>query len=1033
MDSSFKIYNASAGSGKTYTLTKAYLKIALSELGAYRKILAITFTNKAVNEMKNRILDSLFSFGCTEDESQASSLFEAVCHEMGITGHELRQRSKSTLKAILHNYSFFDVSTIDKFTHRLIRTFAKDLKLSQNFEVLVDNGPLLEEAVTRLINKAGYDTLITQVLIDFALEKTDDDKSWDVSYDLMKIGNLLFNENNWRHLEHLSKKKMEDFLMLRKEVKTKRAAASKAMVSAAGHALLLIEENNLEHTNFTASYFPKFMQKIKSGDFKIDFDAGWKQNFDSAPLYPMSAKPDKKMVLDALHPALTKLFTTIKANFNNHILLVNIERNLVPLTVLNAIRQEVKTIQTERNQLSIAEFNSLIANEIKDQPAPFIYERLGEKYRHYFIDEFQDTSQMQWHNLVPLIENALAGENGSLFLVGDAKQAIYRWRGGRAEQFLDLVNQKSNPFVIAPQVENLPANYRSHEEIIQFNNAFFTATCPILNNTTYRTLFEEGNKQLANAKKGGYVNITFLTSAKEDEEDITQKYCDQVVLTLNKILEKEYQYKDCCIIVRNNREGIQLADYLTRMEIPVISSESLLLGNYAKIRFLIHLLQLIDRPHELGLAYEILYFLSKKEADPHAFITVNMTNIAGFLAQTHGFDILNRFQFSSVFDTIEFAVKKFDLAPSSDAHIIYFLDVIKEVEQKEGAAIATFLEYWERKKNTLGISVPAAINAVQIMTVHKAKGLEFNIVIYPFAHTEIYKEKEAKLWLPVNETAFHGFNEVLINKNTEVPTYSQQAADLYGQEQQKLELDAFNVLYVALTRAVKALYVITKKNTSKTKADKYDDYSSLFKKYLTDIGQWDENKNEYGFGALGPNDACGAIQEEVPVAYQYSYKERPELKILTNSGSLWDTEREEAQAKGNLIHYALGMVETEKDIEKALGSLESNGEVSINDIQTMRAKIDQVVNHPDLHDYFKDGLTVMNEREIITATGKFLRPDRIMIHDNAVTIIDYKTGKKDVKHKEQLNAYADALVAMGFETNKKIVVYINDQISVEHI
>ena len=434
--SPFKIFNASAGSGKTHTLTKAYLKIALSGTGSFKRILAITFTNKAVNEMKHRILDSLYLFGGVLDVEKAPPLFLDLMHELDIEAPALRKRSKLTLKEILHNYAFFDISTIDTFTHRLIRTFAKDLKLPQNFEVVLDTDLLLDEAVARLIYKAGTDKKLTKVLLDFALEKIDDDKSWDIGLDLFKIGKLLFDETHAEHLQKIRDKNIDDFLGLKKVLRKRALLLKDSLTDTASQTLQLIADQGLETSDFTGSYFPKFLIKVANGDLNMDFKAGWKQNFEAATLYNKSAPAEIKSTLDRLHPQFSKVFTALQTGYYELAFLKNAYGNIMPLTVLNAIQQEVKAVQTENDQVSISEFNTLISKEIRNQPAPFIYERLGEKYRHYFVDEFQDTSSLQWKNLIPLIGNALEsedmqGKRGTLFLVGDAKQAIYRWRGGR--------------------------------------------------------------------------------------------------------------------------------------------------------------------------------------------------------------------------------------------------------------------------------------------------------------------------------------------------------------------------------------------------------------------------------------------------------------------------------------------------------------------------------------------------------------------------------------------------------------------------
>ncbi|QCX02042.1 ATP-dependent helicase [Aggregatimonas sangjinii] len=1033
-ESPFKIYNASAGSGKTHTLTKEYLKIILTSKGGYRQILALTFTNKAVDEMKSRILESLFEFSNTDSVTHASPLFLDVQKELDLDTEVLRKRAGETLKDILHNYAFFDVSTLDKFTHRLIRTFAKDLKIPQNFEVVLDKDLLLNEAVSRLILKAGQDPLLTEVLLDFALEKIEDDKSWDIGLDLIGIGGLLFEENHKKQLEKYGSKSIADFLDLKKLLKTRIAGSEAKMKKASVSALELIKENNLEFSDFSSSYFPKFMLKISNGGFDIDFGAKWKQNFDDAPLYAKKCDESTKLVLDSLHQDFSILFGLIQNAFSEYSLLRNAYRSIVPLTVLNSIQQEIKTLQEERDQLSISEFNTIISKEIKNQPAPFIYERLGEKYRHYFIDEFQDTSVMQWENLQPLIDNALAGydENGhtgSLFLVGDTKQAIYRWRGGRAEQFLKLTSGQDNPFVIAPAVKMLKTNYRSQAEIIKFNNDFFQNISQFLNKPVYNALFVEGNKQLQNAKEGGYVEMRFL-----DEDDVDDKddlYGNAVLETINKVDPKGKAYGDICILVRSNKHGVALADFLTQNKVQVISTESLLINSSEKVRFLIALLRYQSMPNDPAVRYEILSFLSKGKNKRHELITAHLNQLNTFLANTYGLD-MSFMRKQSVYDGLELAIKQFDLAPDNDVYLISLLDTVLDVENKDGAGVQTFLEYWDKKKEKLSLSAPATSNAVRIMTIHKAKGLEFPVVIFPYANEDIYRRFRKNMWLPVDPEDFNGFSTLLISEKKEVLQYGAIAAERYTEEEQKMELDAFNLLYVALTRAEKALFIISKKEIASNGAHNASHYSGLFIHYLKEKGLWDGNQEIYGFGTFSRLEET-SLRAPKSVPFQYTFKNRPGFSILAAAGSLWDTERETAIAQGNLIHTILSHVETKDDVEAALAFFSRRGDIPPETFQEVRDTINKIVAHPQLKPYYKEGLIVKNEKDIITQKGKLLRPDRLVFEGNEVTVIDYKTGKGDPTYHQQLYEYADALEEMGYLVARKIIVYSNTVILPEFI
>lgn len=1032
----YKIYSASAGSGKTFTLVKEYLKIILAHgsRNSFRQMLAITFTNKAVNEMKDRILESLYAFSQTTDLTTASPLFRAVTNELRTDPQLLQRKSKRVLQEILHNYAFFDIATIDKFTHRLIRTFARDLKLPQNFEVVLDTPKLLEEAVGQLLNRAGQDKELTAVLLEFALEKIDDDKSWDISFDLQKIGKLIFDENHQPHLKRLDGKNIADFLKLRSILKQRMKLQEETMMRGAKDVLELMEENDLEFSNFKGGYFPKFMWSISQGNVGIDYKAAWKQNFGEEPLYNKTCPDAVKTAMDAVLPAFSLIFQQIKRHFYQLSFLRNAYNNLVPLTVLNAIEQEVRLLEKERDLLPISSFNTIVSEAIRDQPAPFIYERLGQRYRHYFIDEFQDTSELQWNNLVPLLGNALEsmdeeGNTGSLTLVGDAKQAIYRWRGGRAEQFLNLMNIPGKPFVIEPSVHSLPVNYRSREEVIAFNNSFFTATSPFLYNPYYAALFVEGNRQQMNSGKGGQVQLDFL---EEAGDELDTAYCSRVSDIINEVRSKYYTYRDICILTRKRKHGILISDYLLQEGIPIISSETLLLKGSEKVNFLISLLRYCIHPQDHENTYKILYFLAPAGLERHSFIMKYLGDPHRLLLASYNFEVgkMNR---ASVYDGLEYAIKQFQLAAPSDAYLTYFMDVVLEVEEKEDAAITTFLDYWDMNKEKLSIVAPENMNAVQVMTVHKSKGLEFPIVIFPYANTHVYEEVDPKLWLPVPAGEYNGFGELLVSKKQEVEQYGDTPAGIYEEEQHKLELDAFNLLYVALTRAINALYILTEKDLNTSGECKPAYYSGLFIHYLMEGGLWERGKSTYKFGELQQNQSISQPPGEESIAYGYSFKDRAGFKILTRAGMLWDTGRAEALARGNLIHQLMCWVDSADDVQDALEQLLNTGAASSEDLPILQGAAERIMAHPELQGFFRKGLTIRNEWDIITQNGIILRPDRLVFDGIKVSILDYKTGRRNPLYREQLEAYADTLRSMGFEIAAKVIIYIDGNIHPEFI
>jgi len=983
--------------------------------------------------MKQRILESLYEFSCTKDQENSSTLFRMLMSDLNMDPVELQLKAEKTLKQILHNYAFFDISTIDKFTHRIIRTFAKDLKLPQNFEVVLDTDILLDEAVNRLISKAGSNKKLTSILVEFALEKIDDSKSWDIAFDLNNIGKLLFNENHHPHLRSIENKKIDVFLELKKKLISEQHELKLKAVSAANKVLDFIIECGLEYSDFPRETLPNHFKKIRDGNFAatILYNNKLQENLENEKIL----KSGIDLPSNEIAGILLVHYLHLKEMIYKIALYTNAYSNSVPLTILNAIQQELHNLQQERDLLPITSFNRIISNEIKNQPAPFIYERLGEKYRHYFIDEFQDTSEMQWNNLVPLISNALEsedeqGQRGSLFLVGDAKQAIYRWRGGRAEQFLNLISLNSQPFVIAPEVHDLPVNFRSGPNIVAFNNAFFTSTSVFLKNKSYHSLFLEGNHQNCNTENGGYVQMSFLE--EEDDNSLDAIYCERVLQTIEQLRQQYYNYKDICILTRKRKHGILISDFLMQNKIPLVSSETLLLKRNKKIAFLIALLHYCTHPLDLENNYEILYFLEENTKNKHNFIKQNISILPQVLRENYNFE----FEFLmrvSVYDGLEYAIKQFKLAENSDAYITFLLDEVLRVELQEDTGIITFLSYWEKKKDNLSIVAPDNLNAVRIMTIHRSKGLEFPVVIFPFANTHIYEEMNPKLWLPLHDQIKSSFKEILISKKQEVLHYSTEAANIYEDEQHKLEFDAFNLLYVALTRAVDALYIFTENDLTKKGEHKPHYYSGLFIHYLIELGLWNSEKNTYSFGKPGLNktiEKSGQPEKRIP--YNYSYKNRPEFRILASSGVLWASKRQEAISRGTAIHQLMENIITHEDVEKALDQLQ-NSAIFKGDKLLYEELVHAIIDHPQLKVFFEKDKGVKNECDILTKNGLILRPDRLVFNGNNVAILDYKTGKRHPKYQEQLYAYADALENMGYNVDSKVIVYIDKEVTAEFI
>ncbi|MGC1472982.1 MAG: UvrD-helicase domain-containing protein [Psychroserpens sp.] len=1045
--SAFTIYNASAGSGKTFTLVKDYLKIVFRAQGslAFRTILALTFTNKAVAEMKARIIETLQIFSKDTILNSSNSMFDMLVHELNTDPQELHKKSIIILQTIVHNYAAFDISTIDKFNHKLIRTFAYDLKLPINFEVELDTITMLGKAVDRLIDKAGHDKELTKVLVDFAIEKTDDDRSWDIAFDFNDIAQLLVNENELPYLNLLKNKTITDFNTLKSKLKFQNKSIEKQIVELAENTLSLIESNNLEIEDFSRKTLPNHFIKVSNLDLNGLYSNKLQENLaNNTSIYTKSLAPGKATTIDQLLPEIETNYLTIKQLVFTSKFLKNALKHITPLSVLSAIAKTLQELKEEEDLLLISEFNTIINDEIKKQPAPFIYERIGEKFKHYFIDEFQDTSGLQWTNLIPLIDNILSAqdlkeETGTAMLVGDAKQAIYRWRGGRAEQFIELYTKISKPFTSGQQVKNLPTNYRSHKTVVEFNNTFFEHISSFAFTNEQHEQIYKNAKQDVFFNQEGYVELNFLETEGEDKNEL---YCEAVLETIKKAERHGFMKKDICIIVRKKKEGIAIAEYLSEKDVAIISSETLLLRNAPEVQFINQLMTLSLQPENDEIKIQLLNYLADEKLeldDVHAFFEQMVRLQPKSLFETlnsQGFDFdYNAFLQLPIYEAVESVIRGFRLNTVSNAYIQFYLNEVFDFSQKYNASFSSFLEFWSRKQDKLSIVAPSGKDAIQIMTIHKSKGLEFPVVIFPYANQDIYFDMNPKIWFPVDETQFDGFSHLYVGINKDLEDLNDLGVQLYSDYRSQLELDSLNLLYVVLTRAVEHLYIISEYDVErKDSTEKLTKYSGLFINYLKSIGIWNEHQMLYHFGQPKTSHVSSKIDIETIEQHQFISvkKEDHNLKILTSSGYLWGTAQEEAILKGNLVHQIMSFIITREDIDVALDYALSTGLINSNQRPDLKTTINQLVNHTALKAVFDSPLDVYNERDIITKDGKLLRPDRVVINaSKEAIIVDYKTGLQHARHKEQLFDYQFILEEMDYTVIKKLLIYINDEITVK--
>ncbi|NBL64957.1 UvrD-helicase domain-containing protein [Flavobacterium sp. NST-5] len=1045
----FSIYDASAGAGKTFTLVKEYLKILLTspKQDAYRNILAITFTNKAVGEMKSRIVSNLSEFCKDSPNIKAQQLIDKIVEETNLNPIEIKQKARQIIKNLIHNYAAFDISTIDKFTHKVIRAFAHDLGLPPLFEISLETENLLAEAVDSLIAKAGEDQLLTKLLVDFTMEKTDNDKSWDISYDIFQTGKLLLNEDDRTEIQQFENFSLENFGDIKNKIKQNVEQLEEKCVLQAQKILQTIADNNINETSFFGEFFPKHLRAIAENKF----NPRNKTYHEPEDIKIKKAAPDKP-IIEALIPEMLQEVSEIyqtkaKINFFQAFL-----KNITPLSLLNKVSQELNRIQDEQNILSIAEFNSIIHREIQNQPAPFIYERLGEKYRHFFIDEFQDTSEMQWQNLIPLIGNALAGQDeygnqGSLMIVGDPKQSIYRWRGGKAEQFIELAKNNS-PFPHQEtKLEHLAINYRSYSEVIEFNNRFFKLISEKFENEDYRKLYFENSHQETNSKKGGYVNISFIKNVEESESEEqpekSQLYCEAVLKTIREVESKGFTWAEIAILTRKKNEGIELANYLTQHNIDILSSETLMIANATEVIFVINTLRYLNNVNNREAKAGMLFFIGQfftENLPLHDFIAAGMqtkseTEFEHFL-QLYDFKIsLSDVKKKSLYESVETIISTFVKQKADNAYLQYFLDIVLERDMKNSAGAIDFLSYWDKNGQKFSIPSPEGKNAVKIMTIHKSKGLEFPVVIFPFAEDNYSRTHREKMWLDNPEESIE-IPRVLLNKNQEVKSFGDAAAALFHQKNQETLLDNINVLYVAMTRAEEQLYIISSKNISKKGEFPSNNMCRFFIDYIQYFED-DQNveKFEYHIGNSEKiSERKNAVEASKKVPYITQLLQPKAIKIAQREALMWGGKQLESIEYGNIVHEILSWIKTENDLEKALEKAIENALITVHQVEQVKITLLAVIHHPELQEAFLGNTKILNEQLIIAQNASPIKPDKMVIRDDkSVFLIDYKTGTHLPKYKQQLDSYQYFIEEMGFVVAKKSLVYIGEEVKVVNL
>jgi len=1036
--SNFTVYKSSAGSGKTFTLVKDYLKIALNDSEyppkKYKSILAITFTNKAASEMKSRILSALKSLSVYPFSNKAETLAGILMAELNIDEQTLSKRAEQLFNHILHNYGNFSINTIDSFTHGVIRSFSFDMNLPVNFNIELNENEIIAKCVDKLISSIGERDDITELILEYSKSQSDQQKNWQVDKVIKEFVINAFKDPSSKKLNLLKQFSIQDFKEIRNELIQLKLNFEKRLDSVATNFFKIINDNQIEIKDFYqgANGLPMFFKRLKTKEYVKESPI---KNYTIQTIY------EDKWVSGKINKFNEQLILSLKDDFKNlfyecekillnersdYLIAINLLNNIYSISLINEVKKIIEVFKKQENILFISEFNEKISEVVINEPVPYIYEKIGERYNHFLVDEFQDTSVLQWQNLLPLIDNSLSEGHYNL-VVGDGKQSIYRWRGGIAEQFnalpylptitdTPLKNNWENNLVNYSSVKELKKNFRSHVNIVEFNNRFFSFVSSKLDEEQI-SIYENAEQIPLESLQGGLVTIDLI----ENSIDNFSPFSKTLQLIQNSIL-CNYDYSDITILVRSKQNGIDITKFLNEKNIPVISSEALLLNNCSEIKFIIHVLHFIADIDPAIHASSILIYLSN-----HSIIQDQSIDEL-LLRFNHSDYQLNEFKTILNENDIHFDIQKLVLIPlleccieiisifklTNNKHYIqFFLDEIILFSNQNSNNISLFLEFWELKKNKSSLKISDDINAVKVMTIHKSKGLEFPVVIIPFCDWKTYHQDN--IWVEDKNDKLP-FIVLDMKDNLSDTEFSND----FELEKKRQILDNINLLYVAFTRASHHLHIISEKSSSDTK--NVFSFISLFEqeKYV---------KEDYGksfkIGEELINNKSNKANDNFKFQLQVGNWNRA-IDIKKSNEFILDDDTIRKKEIGIIIHHLLSKIKEAGEIEKVLEEFIKEGYVNELLTDEIKKQLIALISHPEVSVFFDKTKKIINEKELLSSSGNVLRPDRIIINENnAVEIIDFKSGIKLESHKKQIDEYENVIKELGFDQIKKYLVYLH--------
>ena len=1079
MEQALTVYKASAGSGKTFTLASEYITLVVKNPQDYRSILAVTFTNKATQEMKTRILSQLYGIAHSLPDSEA--YYEQVRMKTGFSEQTIRENAAKALSLLTHHYNEFRVQTIDAFFQSVLRNLARELNLTANLRVDLNDEQVEAQAVDELINSLEEGEEVLNWIRDYIDKNIEDDKGWNVISQIKDFGKNIFKDFYKDHKTELDNRFSDesffnDFIT---DLRERRTRILNRLNEHAKQMYKKIRDANLDNPNLFnrgANGLLSHIIKLTKGTPSNDPTPQYVQScIDSAEKWPASKCPAKERaaIIELASASLCsdlKILNDYRIKDWREYQSCNLTlKHLSQLRLLHAISEAVDEINKDTNRFMLSNTQSLLCTLMKDSDTPFVFEKMGAYLKHIMIDEFQDTSTIQWNNFRKLLDNCMAQVDSHNLIVGDVKQSIYRWRQGDWKLLNNIEHEFTKEQI---KIEPLDTNYRSEENIIRFNNTFFKQA--VLQ--TVKELESEGIQgatELVEAYKEieqkprkdngkGCVRIKLFRYDSKNASDYKQKILNELIENIRQLLDQGYKQKDIAILARSKAVIPDIVDSFQNIDtkVSLVSDEAFRLDASLAVNVIIEALRLLTHPHDklteskLVKLYQQQVIKTGKDIND-LFVGENSTELKSFLPSGYidKFESLSRLSLIDLVDEI-YSLFSLDSLEGQSAYVCTFYDTLNEYLRDHPADIDDFIEEWEDTLSSNTIQSDE-VDGIRLITIHKSKGLEYDNVLIPFCDWELEKTNGITIWCSGDDKEKPYGELPLIPVDYSSKMLGTVFEDDYKEEHLQNTVDNMNLLYVAFTRAGKNLFITGKKYKERTKGK--SERSHIIQYIIEELAKelpgaiiddaGDNGPISFELGTLSNCEERVEKEKATENPFELSPKTH-KLKIETfphpvsfrQSNKSHDFIKGEdidpSDARryikvGNVLHQLFSTILTEADIEPHLKELEQAGIIYNDDITSreLQNKISCALSNEKVKNWFSPRWKLFNECTILDydkETGDVYehRPDRVMTDGKEMIVVDFKFGKPRDEYHEQVQRYMRLLMRMGYKQVSGYIWYV---------